>query len=373
MQKILSIVWYKVLPPVFGGQKGIAGFNNELARVHSLVCLCAGNNEPSEELRYKLIPRLPVSKLQFINPFVWQKIKAIAKKEKPTHIIIEHPYHGIAGLMAKWATGARLIVHSHNIESQRFRLLGKWWWWLLDKYERWAHRRADLSLFKTDADMEWAIEHFRLSPEKCLVIRYGIERPLINPAAAIFTRQRHNIAEEEKILLFAGTLDYAPNAEAVANIYHKLAPELDKKGLKYKIIICGRNRTAGFFQLDSLSHPNIIRAGEVRDIHLYFQAADVFINTVTRGAGVQTKNMDAIANHCPVVCFSSMAEIMPIFLLGTKLFPAGMSNWEEFATTTIKASQIKEETPEHFFTYFVWQRCLQPLFNNLNEYGQSHE
>lgn len=41
MSKILSIVWYKVLPPVFGGQKGIAGFNKHLAKHHPLVCLCS--------------------------------------------------------------------------------------------------------------------------------------------------------------------------------------------------------------------------------------------------------------------------------------------------------------------------------------------
>ena len=144
MEKILSIVWHKVLPPMFGGQKGIAYFNRHLSSRYPLVCLCSKNNKPIDDLPYKILPLLPDSKWQFINPFCWRKIKSVAKKEKVTHIILEYPYHAIAAMRSKRATHAKLILHSHNIESERFRQMGKWWWKLLRVYEKWGLQKADL-------------------------------------------------------------------------------------------------------------------------------------------------------------------------------------------------------------------------------------
>ena len=140
MTKILSIVWYKVHPAIFGGQKGIAGFNKELAREYSLVCLCSFNNEAGLETNYQVLPKLPVHKKQFLSPRCWETIRQVALKEKPTHIILEHPYHGIAAVKASRATGAKIILHAHNIESQRFRQLGKVWWWPLHFFEKWRSK-----------------------------------------------------------------------------------------------------------------------------------------------------------------------------------------------------------------------------------------
>jgi hypothetical protein len=365
MVKILSIVWYKVLPPVFGGQKGIAGFNKQLAKHHPLVCLCSKNNEPADDLFYKVLPQLPTGKLQFINPFVWWKIRAVAKKEKTTHIICEHPYHGIAAFLAAKATNAKLIVHLHNIESERFKQAGKFWWRILRVYERWVHRKADLSLFKTFSDMEFANKQFALGHLKSLRMPYGIERPILNEKAGWMIRQRHGIAENESILLFAGTLDYLPNATAVVNIYRKLFNELEKFNIPLRIIICGRNRHPSFRYLNDLSHPSILRIGEVDDIENYFQAADVFINPVLQGGGLQTKNFDAIANHCNVVCFDNMNAGLPLQLYEDKLLFANEGDWNGFAALTIKLLQQKEKTPDAFFTYFGWEESIRRLNDAL--------
>ena len=130
--RILSIVWYKVLPPIYGGQKGIALFNQYLARHADITCLCSRDNQDS--VPYRLIPELPVGKRQFFNPSCWSLIRKTAREQQSTHIILEHPYHGIGAVKAIKDTGARLVVHSHNIESVRFRQLGKPGWQLLAQY-----------------------------------------------------------------------------------------------------------------------------------------------------------------------------------------------------------------------------------------------
>jgi glycosyltransferase involved in cell wall biosynthesis len=369
MKKIISLVWYKVLPPLFGGQKGIAHFNQHLARYIRVVCVCSSDNVVQEELPYEVLPVLPPGKKHIFNPFYWSKLKQIAKKENASAIILEHPYHGIAAWLAARATGARLIVHSHNIESNRFRQIGKWWWPLLLRYEKWVHRRASLNLFKTQEDQEWAIRQFHLSPGKCMIIPYGVERPLLQTLPQQSIREQYGILPGEKLLLFAGTLDYEPNADAVKSIYSEIAPRLRSAGLKFRILICGRNRFPAFQYLHQLVDPSVIMAGEVPSIAPYFMAADVFINPVLSGGGIQTKNLDAIAHGCNAVCFGSQATGIPADVCGTKLRTATSGNWDIFTAQIIGAAEKSEPTPDNFFSYFDWDRILQPLIHNL----QTHE
>lgn len=358
-----------MLPPLFGGQKGIAHFNQYLARHYPLVCVCSDDNHSPEGLPYKVLPVLSTGQKQVINPLYWRKVKRIARQEKASVIILEHPYHGIAAWLAARATGSRLIVHSHNIESNRFRQIGKWWWPLLQCYEKWVHRRASLSLFKTQEDQEWAVQHFGLSPEKCLIIPYGVERPVPGPEAGKAIREQYGIGSEEKLLLFAGTLDYEPNAKAVRDIFSEIVPRLRAAGMAFRVIICGRNRFPAFQYLNKLTDASVIMAGEVPSISAYFMAADIFINPVLSGGGIQTKNVDAIAHGCNTVCFASQATGMPVNECGSRLNIAANGNWDNFAALIIQAAGQKASTPDSFFAYFDWNRILQPLIHNL----QTHE
>jgi polysaccharide biosynthesis protein PslH len=345
--RILSIVWYKILPAQFGGQKGIANFNQALGKLYPLTCLCSADNVTGEDLSYKVLPELPIGKQQFFKAISYKKIIEVAKKEKPTHILLEHPYHGIAAAKAAKATGAKIIVHSHNIESERYRQLGKWWWRLLYRYEKKVHQRADLSLFKTEKELQYAITHFQLSPKKCIVLPYGVDRPEV----------KHKIPSANKILLFAGTLDYEPNAKAVENIYKEIAPRLEKD---ITIIICGRNKIPGFEYLNKLSHPSVINAGEVNDINSYFEKADLFINPVQTGGGVQTKNIDALSFDLNVVCFDNMLSGLDFKVCGDKVYPS--NNWNDFNENINRAlAAPKAPTPAAFFEYYSFDKQVTSL------------
>lgn len=351
--KILSIVWYKVLPPQFGGQKGIAYFNQEIARHHPLVCVCSINNKPADDLLYTIKPVLPTGKTQFLQPSSWKKIKQAAVEFNATHIILEHPYHGIAAVKAAKASGAKLIVHSHNIESQRFRSQGRWWWRLLALYEKWTHRKADFNLFKTADDMQWAIDRFTLNPDKCMVLPYGIGHTVRDKDAGAFIRHRHNIAADSTLLLFAGTLDYAPNAQAMEHIFKKLMPLLEKQHRPYHIIICGRNQLPEFRHLYKLHHPSITVTGEVKDIDRYFNAADVFINPVMESSGIQTKNIDALSYDLPVVCFQNTLIGIDSSVCGDRLLPCTDNDWELFVASINKAATMPaNKTPDAFFEHY---------------------
>src|SRR4030095_8115952 len=140
MARILSVVWYKILPSRFGGQKGIAEFNQFLSAKHELTCICSRDNEPTGDETYNVLAVLPKSKFQVISLRAWQQVVRAAKIQGSSHLIIEHPYYGLLGIFLKKFLGLKLIIHSHNIESVRFRELGKWWWPGLKWVEKKSHQ-----------------------------------------------------------------------------------------------------------------------------------------------------------------------------------------------------------------------------------------
>lgn len=369
MMRILSIAWYKVLPPRFGGQKGITLFTKYLSKCIPLVLLCSKNNESSDDLPFQVLPLLPIGKSQFINPFCWYKIMRTAERNDATHLLLEHPYHGIGGYLTKKRTKAKLIIHSHNIESQRFKQLGKWWWWMMAKYEGWTHRRADLSLFKTEDDLEYAITHFKLCRNNCMVIPYGTEMKTIvtdkkNLRELICAR--HTISPGEKILLFAGTLDYAPNARAVEIIFKELAPRLvELNKFPFKIFICGRNKFPAYQYLKALKHNNIIYTGEVSDLERYLYAADVFINPLEQAFGIQTKIIDAVAHNLNVVTTVPATNGLPSYLLNTKMFVTENIDWAEFVKKINEALFTQSNTPQRFYSDFNWENIITGLCKKI--------
>lgn len=352
--KILSVVWFKVFPPKFGGQKAVAFFNEYLNEHLALVCICSKNNEDISS-SYPVHRSLPVSGLQFLNPFVWRKMYTVAKKEDITHLILEFPYHGIAGFLCKKLLKIKLVINTHNIEFLRFKEQKKWWWGPLFHFEKWVLKNADAVFFKTDADKEAARNYFGLKEEKAQVVPYGVDekKNLHKNEAGAILRQRYAIRKEEKILLFAGTLDYAPNAEAVEFIAGKLVPQLNLKSVSYKVIICGRNRMKAFQYLNNLGGKEIIFAGDVADIETYFAGADLFINPVASGGGIQTKIMDALSYHLNVVCFQSKA--LQIYHAPNKLFVVADNDPDSFTGRVIKAMNHNEPTPPAFFETYHWR------------------
>lgn len=368
---VLSIVWYKILPAHYGGQKGIALFNKYLAKQTELTCLCSRDNIAAG-IDYSVLPKLPVGKKQFADPAVWKLITSTAREQKATHILLEHPYHGIAAIRACRATGAKLIVHSHNIESQRFRQLGKQGWQLLSRYERWVHRQADLNLFKSKIDRDFAIKRFGLEPDKCVIIPYGIEKVSNNGkiknsgipdgTEGKSSQSKNPVSSDYELqVLFAGTLDYQPNAAAVEAIYQQIAPALLKQNYPCRITIAGRNRNPAFQYLERLQHPLVTRLPEVDDIETYFANADVFINPVLQGGGIQTKNIEALAHHTNVVAFDSMIDPELKQYAGEKLFSVKAGHWIEFVQQIQKAATYTANTPDTFFEHYDWERITSEL------------
>ena len=369
--KILSLVSYKFLPPDMGGQKGIAFFNRYLSKKINLRCVTTKDNNTDNSEGYPIQNILSNSRLRYINPFYFFILSRIIRQEKITHLILEHPYYGWLAILLKWFCKIKLIVHSHNIESQRFKSMGKWWWGILWHYEKFTHRNADHNFFIQNNDRDYAIEKFKLVQEHCTTITYGFEFNTV-PAAEVKITARelickmYNIPATEKILLFNGTLGYKPNLIAVNNILEKINPLLlASENFTYKIIICGNKLPAAYKGLIDYKEKNIIYAGFVDDINLYFKGCDIFINPVIDGGGIKTKLVEALGYNLSVVSSQSGAIGISAEVTGAKMKVVEDGNWAAFATEIINM-QTAKQTPAVFFEHFYWGNITEKAAAVLN-------
>ncbi|MEP6615681.1 MAG: glycosyltransferase family 4 protein [Ginsengibacter sp.] len=358
MANVLCLVSYKIFPAQLGGQKGVALFYKYLSRFHNVTCVTVKGNDPGFAT-YPVLNVLSNSPSRYLNILYFFTLRKIIREHKISCLILEHPYYGWLGILLKMFCGVKLVIHSHNIESHRFKTIGKWWWRILWSYEKFVHGHADLTFCITEEDRQYMIREFKIQPAFCSVITYGIEwtsapAKTERSAARTYLRNQYNLDEGTFVYLFNGTLDYQPNLVAVKNILDKVNPYLLSTGIRYKIIICGKNLPEVMNELKSYASRNIIYAGFVDDISLYFKGADVFINPVSDGGGIKTKLVEALGYDLPAVSTVNGAIGVDPSLCNGKLLLSGNSEWQDFTENMKNAILIKEEIPGKYFDHFSW-------------------
>lgn len=355
-----------MLPARFGGQQTISAFNNELGKHVRLICLCSKNNVAEGHEAYTVIPDLPVSKLQMINPFVWMKVADVIKREHITHIIIEHPYHAIAGWICRKRFGCKIIHYSHNIEYRRFKELKKWYWRLVKKEELWLGRFADLNICVTKEDADALMKETGTGSEKFFHLPHAVSKKNMDGKAEArnIICERHGISPNTSILLFNGTLDYRPNYDAVIYICNNIVPVLKKEMKHFVVLITGRCKTFSL-QIPSSVAAYVKYAGEVNNVEQYFLAANVYINPVQTGEGVQTKTLEALSYNLNTVCYQPLVRGILVNLVKEKLFIAG--NISEFISHIHSALQKNNVITDAFFSFYSYNHHFPSFLDKLKQ------
>jgi polysaccharide biosynthesis protein PslH len=353
---IISLVSYPFLPARSGGQKGIALFYKYFSRYHQVTILTTEKNQPAYAQGYELLNELGNSRFRYINPFIFFTVRKLIRGKKATHLILEHPYYGWMGMLLKLFCGIRLVVHSHNIEGNRWRSLGKWWWRILWNYEKLTHRMADYNFFIQEEDRKYAIRFFGLDEKKCLTVSFGTEIPEPpaeenkNTSSGILHKQLQ-IPENTSLLLFNGSFQYAPNREALENLLFKINPILQKKGFPYLILIMGLDIPENIL---TSSYPDTLILGFVENLELYLMGCDVFLNPIQSGGGIKTKLVEALAYNLNAVSTEHGAIGVDPGLCNGKLLVTPDNDWDLFSDAITRAVSVQSTMPADFYEYFYW-------------------
>jgi len=335
------------------------------------------NDLPPASFKPEFLPIMGNSVLRYANPLLLLKIRKVMKERQSTHLAMEHPYFGWLGILAKWIWGTKLIIRSQNIEALRFKSMGKPWWRLLWLYERFTHRMANLNFFITEDDHQYALTHFKLDPKKCFTITYGFDlaappTPEEKKNAKLQLLQTYGLPEDSLLLFFNGALDYAPNEEALDMIVKEINPLLMKQmDCPYTIIICGKNLPERFGNLESEKKNNMVYAGFVEDISLYFKGTDIFINPVIEGGGIKTKLVEALGNDLSSISTRKGATGVPEDITGGKMKMIEDKDWATFASSIQSGFPQNLHIPETFFSYFYWRNIAEKAYIAILEENKS--
>jgi len=369
---IVSIVPYRIFPAKLGGQKGIAVFNEYLAQRCKLISITVKSNQPSFAKGYTMMNVLSDSPLRYINIFTFFTLRRIIRLNKATHLLLEHPYYGWLGFFVQKFTGVKLVIHSHNIEAIRWKTLGKWWWWILGWYEGFTHRAGNVNFFIHDDDRAYAIRKYELDPAKCATITYGIDwnsPPSQDERERCkeILRQQYQLPEPQILYLFNGTLDYKPNLDAVSIILETINPQLIQSGLAYKIIICGKALPDVMNELKAYNDKNIIYAGFVEDVTVYFKGTDVFINPVVDGGGIKTKLVEALGYNTRCISTENGSIGVGVEETGGQLVIVPNNEWQLFVEKMIEQKlHPSQPVPVSFYNKFYWGNIAKKAVEFLN-------
>jgi polysaccharide biosynthesis protein PslH len=353
---IISVISYPFLPAKSGGQKGIALFYKYFSRYQPVTCIGTKRNQPGLADGYELLNILSNSRFRYINPFIFFKVRKLIREKKATHLILEHPYYGWLGILLKFFCGIRLVIHSHNIEGNRWKGLGKWWWRILWNYEKLTHRQADYNFFIQDEDRNYAISAYGLNEKSCLTVSFGTEisaPPTTEShiSSGQIIRQQLQIPEHTPLLLFNGAFAYTPNREALENLVYRINPVLQSRGLPYLILILGLDIPE---TIKNSSYPGIKVLGFVEDLELYLTGCDVFLNPVRSGGGIKTKLVEALAYNLNSVSTATGAIGVDPGLCNGKLIISQDHNWSMYTDAIIRAIGLKASMPDDFYQHFYW-------------------
>ena len=356
---VLGILSYKVFPARFGGQNGVADFYNFFSKENSVVLVTSTNN---------LLKDIPLSNAHnflfnqwtgYLNLIYLPRLVKLIAKQKVDVILLEHSYFGWLGILLRFFTGKPFVIHSHNIESHRFKISKRSWWRLYGYYEAWVHQKANFSFFISEADKNWGIQEWRLNPKNCSVITYGTHMQSANSTIEKINSRnilanKYSFKKEETIFLFNGSFNYEPNIECLLNITTHIIPLLNRSPLKYRILICGDHLSNDLKSKLNL-FPEIIYTGYVPDMNLYTRAADAFIIPATMATGIKTKLIDALANNLTIISTAIGLKGLDLNGIAEKVKIINNKDWPTFAQQMIC---IKEQTfidtPSEFYHQYYW-------------------
>ena len=110
-------------------------------------------------------------------------------------------------------------------------------------------------------------------------------------------------------------------------------------------------------------NPNIIYAGFVDDISLYFKGSDIFINPVIDGGGIKTKLVEALGNNLFTISTLEGAIGVPENITNGRLIIIKNNDWGLFAQSIIKANYHNSSINQEFFDYFYWGKIAEKAWN----------
>jgi sugar transferase (PEP-CTERM/EpsH1 system associated) len=162
----------------------------------------------------------------------------------------------------------------------------------LARYEKQTAEVMDLSIVTTPQE---AVDLGGGGCSSVEVVANGVSAPPALHSQNVPTE----IRQLQPYVLFVGTMNYRPNADAVSYFAKEIFPLLRQSHPRLQFLIVGRNPTKKVQKLAQL--PGVVVTGGVSDVHGYLSGAAVAVAPFRIAQGVQNKVLEALVAGVPVV------------------------------------------------------------------------
>jgi polysaccharide biosynthesis protein PslH len=359
---MLVIVPHVFVPPRNGGNIYSFKFCEFLQQLRPLICYSARNNHTGD-LPFPLTRQIPDGKSKFINPKLMWSLYSFCKTHKIRECILSQPFYGMVALPVLRMLRIKAVVIVHNLEYQRFRSLGKWWWPLAYGIEWLVYKSADGLLFVSKQDLEQASSCFGLPSPAGVFTPHGTELARPDGRQKKLDRnvllERFQLAPDTRLYLIYGPLTYFPNREALSIFIENINPHLiSMSQTPYMVFVCGGG-------LDEIGERpavgkvrNILCLGYVDEIETFVTGVDLVLNVSISGGGAKSKVIEAVAHGTSVISTRSGAIGLDLECFGEQVSIVNDDDYTGFARKIIEQSKAPKLTPVDFFETYSWSRIV---------------
>jgi sugar transferase (PEP-CTERM/EpsH1 system associated) len=262
------------------------------------------------------VRRLPVSVAKYRHPVMAGVLVRLIREQKIDVVHFDHIH------MAQYldlCPGVPTVIDEHNVEAlilKRLRDNEKGYFKKLlysREYEAMSRleRRLCLKAFRvlTVSDEDKAkLQGLCDGKAKIEVIPNGVDVEYFRspvPFGEACALTSHLSPEDS--LVFTGSMDWVPNADAITWFCRDILPLIWQKRPEVKLYVVGKNPPLGLVDLGK-KDARIIVTGSVPDVRPYVERSKVFVVPLRIGGGTRLKILEAMAMRKPVVSTGIGAE-----------------------------------------------------------------
>jgi len=217
--------------------------------------------------------------------------------------------------------------------------------------------RPAVRTFFTSRPEEALFRSFAGEDVRTATMENGADFDWLDPSAA----PRLAELRGRRFLVFIGTMDYYPNADAVCWFAESVFGQLRKRDPSLEFLIVGRNPPREVVELGKI--PNITVTGAVEDPRPYLADAFAFVAPIRIARGIQTKVLEAIAMAkwtlaSPEVC-KCFGEDLPKGIISC----ASLADYADALSQNLPA--LDAAIREHGRRRFSWESNLQGFLEEV--------
>jgi len=257
---------------------------------------------PAEFIRLRLLPRWCLS---YFSLELKQLIDRLLQTGDFDRVHVSHSY--MAWYMIDHIRDIPCVIDHHNVKSlffeNAYQSANSWKKKIAYRAEarRWRHYENEvIPLFNS---------HTACSEKECEILREMTGKEVHFLPSGVDTSGFLRKSEEfcGTNLLFTGSLDYFPNAQAIRYFCEDILPAVRKEFPDVTLQVVGKNPTLETEKLLEKTE-NVWYSYNVRDIRPFYYQSSVFVVPLLTGAGTRLKILEAMAVGLPVVSTSKGCE-----------------------------------------------------------------